>query len=208
MPRAQLKIKPPFELFAQFSTDHPDEEFRILSARPTEDGLLSVLEAETNDPDAIVNHFAESPEIDAYEVLQADSGAVLVQYTISEPAPHRVAQSTGTLATFPLVVRNGWIFMDVTTTHGRLSRFTSGLEDADVTFEVLSVTQSIDVMGLLTDRQWQFVTEALERGYYDSPRECSVVDLAAALDVSQSTASGILHRAEERIVKAFVGKAT
>lgn len=208
MPSVRLKIEPPFEQFTRLSTERPDEEFRILSARPTKDGLLSVLEAETDDPDEIVRYFDDSPDVTSYEVLQTDGRAVLIQYTISEPSPHRVAQATRTLARFPLLVRNGWIFIEITTTHERLSQFTSGLASADVSFEILSITQSVDVMNLLTDRQWQFVTEAVERGYYDSPRECSVVDLAAALDVSQSTASGILHRAEERIVKEFVGEST
>lgn len=206
MPRIQLKLKPPFGQLVRFSNDRPDEEFRILSARPIEEGLLSVLEAKTSDPEAIIRYFEDSVEVQSYEVLQADQGNLLIQCEISEPAPHRVAQSTGILATFPLIVRNGWMFIELTTTHNRLSEFTSGLEEADVAFEILSITQSVDVMDLLTDRQWQFVTEAVERGYYDSPRECSVVELAATLDVSQSTASGILHRAEERIIKEFVGK--
>ncbi|WP_247000664.1 helix-turn-helix domain-containing protein [Halosolutus gelatinilyticus] len=206
MPRVRLKLKPPFERLARFSSDRPNDEFRILSARPTDEGLLSVLEAEVSDPDAIVRHFDESPDMRSYEVLQIDRGALMIQYVLSEPEPHRVARLAGTLAEFPLIVRDGWIFVELTTSHERLSEFTSGLEAADIAFEILSITQSIDVMDLLTDRQWQFTTEAIERGYYDSPRECSVVDLAEALDVSQSTASGILHRAEGRVIKQFVGR--
>lgn len=206
MPRARLKIEPPFEEFARFSAERPDEEYRILSARPTEAGLLSILEAETADPDAVIAYFDGASEVRSYEVLHADPEAVSIQYLIAEPSPHRVARLTGTLAEFPLLVRDGWIHLELTAAHERISEFTSGLAAADVTFEVLSITQSVDVIDLLTDRQWEFVTEAVARGYYDTPRECSVVDLAAALEVSQSTASGILHRAEERIVKEFVGE--
>jgi predicted DNA binding protein len=206
MPRVRLKFKPPSEQAVQFSTEYPNEEFRILAARPTDEGLLSIVEVETEDPTAVINHFEETSEIRSYEVLQDDGETLLLQHVISEPTPHRVAQATGTLASFPLILRNGWMFIEMTITHERLSQFTEGLETAGVTFELLSITQSVDVMDLLTDRQWQFITEAIERGYYDSPRECSVVDLASTLDVSQSTASGILHRAEGRIIKEFAGE--
>lgn len=76
-------------------------------------------------------------------------------------------------------------------------------EDTGFTYEVVSVTQSTQPTDLLTDRQRRFMIEALQRGYYDSPRECSLTDLATALDVSKSTASRVLHNAEETVVKEF-----
>ncbi|MFC7009648.1 helix-turn-helix domain-containing protein [Halalkalicoccus salilacus] len=76
-------------------------------------------------------------------------------------------------------------------------------EDTGFTYEVVSITQSTQPTDLLTDRQRRFMIEALQRGYYDSPRECSLTDLAAALDVGKSTASRVLHNAEETVVKEF-----
>lgn len=205
MPRIRLKIKTDPSQLAKFSTDHPEDEFTILASRSTETGLRVVLETETTDAAAIIHHFEETPEVYSFEVLEADRGSLMLQFVMPKPAPYRVGQSIGSMAKFPLILRNGWLFAEAVTSHKRLAQFTNGLETAGVQFEILSVTQSVEVTDLLTDRQWQFVTEAVERGYYNSPRGCSLVDLAAALDVSQSTASGILHRAEERIIKEFVG---
>jgi len=58
---------------------------------------------------------------------------------------------------------------------------------------------------VLTERQRRLVSLAAERGYYDTPRECTLTDLADAAGVSKSTASTTLHRAEEQIVKRFLG---
>lgn len=138
-------------------------------------------------------------------MLQTGSGSLLIQQVIAEPVEHRVAQETEAIANFPVVLRDGWLFLKLLISHDQLSAFSDGLAGAGVTFEVLSVTQSVDVLDLLTERQWQFITEAVEHGYYDSPREYSLVDLADRLEVSQSTASGILHRAEGRIIREFVG---
>ncbi len=68
----------------------------------------------------------------------------------------------------------------------------------------MSVTHSYDVSGLLTERQREFISEAVERGYYDSPRGCTLVELAETFGVNQSAASGVLHRAEGRIIKEFI----
>lgn len=85
-----------------------------------------------------------------------------------------------------------------------MSQFTDELATADIPCEILSLTQSPDPVELLTERQRQFVTEAIKRGYYDSPRGCTLTEFAGAFDVNKSAASGILHRAEGRIIREFM----
>jgi predicted DNA binding protein len=92
-----------------------------------------------------------------------------------------------------MILRNGWQTIETITSWERLSQLKDEFEEADVSFEVLSVTQPVEVTDLLTDRQWEVLTEAITRGYYDSPRGCSLTDLAAALDVNPSAVSGVLH---------------
>ncbi|WP_238717448.1 helix-turn-helix domain-containing protein [Natronorubrum halophilum] len=60
---------------------------------------------------------------------------------------------------------------------------------------------------MLTERQWQVVTEAVARGYYDTPRECTLAELAETFDVDKSAVSKLLQRAERRLVKKFVTEA-
>lgn len=52
------------------------------------------------------------------------------------------------------------------------------------------------------DRAEELVEE-IDRGYYDTPRRTTLVDLAEDLDMAKSTCSEILHRAEERVVKEY-----
>lgn len=47
--------------------------------------------------------------------------------------------------------------------------------------------------------------EAFRRGYYESPREVSLEELAAQLDIHRSTLSYRLRRAEARLVGSYVG---
>lgn len=209
MPGATVRFRPPDGALGgpfRLSTEHPDDEFRLISAYPTGDSLLVLLEARMADPSAVLELFESAPpsRVPAYEVLHTDGETVLVQFQLPfVPPPYRALFASGNLPQFPYTIEDGWIVCDLTTSHERLSRFREELEATGFAFEVVRVTQSLDPADLLTDRQRQFVTEAVDRGYYDTPRRCSLTDLAAELGVSKSTASVVLHNAEETIVKAF-----
>lgn len=205
MPKVRLKFRAPGSL-ADFSAEHPDEEFKILSARHTDAGLLGIVEAELTDPAALIRCYDKAPEVSSYEVLYADEQTVLIQYVISEPAPHRASRAAGNLAQYPLLVRKGWVTTDLLTSHDQLSQYREGLEAADIPYELVSITQSTDLTDLLTSQQKRFLTEAIEQGYYDTPRQCSLTELASTLTVSKSTTSVVLHRAEETIIKTAFGE--
>lgn len=204
MPRVKLKIKPPHEQFERFSMTYPNDEFRILASYHAEDGLCVLMEANTSNAEAIIQDFEEASEIRSYEVLNATEQTLLIQHVMQEPAPRQMLHSAGIAPKFPLTLRNGWTIVESFTTHEQLSQLKAAFETNGVAYEVMSVTPLTDPTNLLTDHQWRVITEAVTSGYYDSPRECSLTDLAAILGISKSTASDVLHRAEGHIIKEFV----
>lgn len=203
MPRVRMKVEPHGSL-AEFSATHPDVELRLQAGWRDEEGYLSITETDVSDAEVVRSHFDDAPEVHSYEVVHADDELLVIQAKIVNPDPHRAARESGTLPRFPLTVRDGWIHNDLAISHEQLSRFTAELEAAGVRYEIVSITQSVDVSKLLTERQYEFAIEAIERGYYDSPRRCSLTDLADALGVNKATASGILHRAEGQLIKQSV----
>ena len=56
----------------------------------------------------------------------------------------------------------------------------------------------------LTEAQRELVFEAVRAGYYDTPRRCTLTELAAANGIAKSTCSETLHRAEGRVMRRFV----
>lgn len=208
MPKARLKVKPPGGP-AELSTMFPDDRYRFLASRYGEDAVITFFEAETQNHDAVIQFLDETSGISSYEVLHADEhGLVIELVTPWIPAPVRTALDAGVLPDDPMVIRDGWVIAEITTSQERLSRFKDEMERAGLTYEVERVTQSRDPTELLTGRQQRVITEALEHGYYDSPRGCSLTELAESLSTSKSTISGVLHRAEGRIIKEFIEKPT
>ena len=205
MPRAQFRFEVPGGL-GVLSRKHPETEFRIVSNLPIADGLLVILDITPN-TNATESSLAEDGLLPEYELLHADEQRLVIQYKLpSLPKTHHAILSSGNLIQFPLPIRDGWAVADLTTSQQRLSELKDAFEAANLSHDVDSVTQSTESTDLLTERQLQFVCEAVERGYYDSPRESTLTDVADALDVSKGAASGTLHRAERRIIKDFLGK--
>lgn len=206
MPRVRLKIEVPRDALTEFSLNHPNDELRIFASRQTENGLTVLVEVNTGDATELFGLLEDASEIKTYEVLRSNEHGVLVQIEATEHPSRAAARAVGMLPQYPMILRNGWQTIETITSWDRLSQLKAEFEQADVAFEVLSVNQSVEMTGLLTDRQLQVMTEAITRGYYNSPRECSLTDLADALDVNPSAVSGILHRAEEKIIKAFAAE--
>jgi len=58
----------------------------------------------------------------------------------------------------------------------------------------------------LTDAQRDLLSEAIEAGYFDTPRECTLTELADRCGIAPSTASETLRRAEGHVVKRFADR--
>lgn len=61
------------------------------------------------------------------------------------------------------------------------------------------------VLESLTDRQQEAVRVALSIGYYEVPREATVEDVAAELDVATATAAEHLRKAESTVFSSLFG---
>ncbi len=216
MPVVRMAITPPEESYlTELPVDSPTTSVRILALCDLGTHSRGILEIRPpGDELQSVVRFLESREaIVSGEVLYAGTDIGLIQYTTWEPIVYFAALEAGATPVFPVEVRNGQLLIEGLMSYNRLSRFEEALEAIDASCDIRlikqssnvdTIKQSFDVDDLLTARQQQFILEAIEHGYYDTPRQCTLTELAESLDVTKGAASSLLHRAEERIVKEFV----
>ncbi|WP_231189595.1 helix-turn-helix domain-containing protein [Haladaptatus sp. DYF46] len=209
MPRVQLRVNgaPAEDWLADVSTEFPDAEFRILATQPTDDGLLEIAEVTTLEGDPLVRHFEDASEVRSYEVIHTDEQMVLIQFMIPISETYNALIASGIPLRYPVLLQDGWFSKEVTASQERLGEYTDELAATGIPYQVESLTQSHNSSELLTERQWEFVTEAVERGFYNTPRDCTLTELAEAFDINISAMSRLRHRAESRIITGFVAEA-
>jgi hypothetical protein len=103
----------------------------------------------------------------------------------------------------PVRIVAGRANLELTAAHGRLSELTAQLESFGLSYEVESLRQSAASADLLSEKQRALLVAAVDRGYYDTPRTCTLTELAEGLGLAKSTLSERLHRVEGTVMKEF-----
>lgn len=203
MPRVELAITiPPAAWIGSISRTYPDARFRVLSALPTDDGGTGVLEVEADDADAVLSAIAAA-DLREMSILRRSSAGGLVQFETATPMLLRATQSSGVPITFPFEIRDGEAHWELTVSHDRLSSLRSELDSRGLDYRLGRIRGLNVEEDVLTDHQQQVLDAAIDAGYYEQPREASLTELAAELDIAKSTLSGVLRRAESALATAY-----
>jgi len=205
MPTAKLHITLPEDVWiSEVSTAHPDAAFRVLAAFPAEETGVGLLEISAEDLPAVVAAMDDRKDITRLDLQQASEESALVEFETTEPLLLFSVQESGLPLELPFTIVDGQAEVELTASRDRLSAFTTQLEAFGMEFDVEYVREMMNSESLLTQRQRELLYTAVEEGYYDTPRECSLTELADEAGVAKSTASETLHRVEEKIVKEYV----
>ncbi|MFC4248047.1 helix-turn-helix domain-containing protein [Natribaculum luteum] len=205
MPRANLTLTLPEDVWiGDVSRTYPDAQFRILSAFPAENGGVGLAEVSADSLRAVLTEIQNHESIAELYVLQRHQDTALIQFETPMPLLLLPIQGSGIPLEMPFTIRDGEAEWEITAPQDRLSELGTQLEEFGISFTVNDVSQHIEPTRLLTAKQLQLVREAVDRGYYDTPRCCSLTELADELGIAKSTCSETLHRAEEKIIKEFM----
>ncbi|MFC6767954.1 helix-turn-helix domain-containing protein [Natrinema soli] len=193
---------------AILSTEFPEAMFNVSATIPINNGLLGIVEVRTQDGRRIMETVEERSEVESCELLHTDDQMVVFQFTSRMTESYEALISSGTVPQYPVSLQNGWYSAQLTAPQDQLSGYLDEITDVDIPYEIVSLTHSYNPSEVLTERQWQVVTEAVERGYYEATRRCTLTELAETFDINKSSMSKLLQRAEKRIVTEFVTRAS
>ncbi|WP_226023069.1 helix-turn-helix domain-containing protein [Halomicrobium salinisoli] len=206
MPRAELTLTIPEDVWiGELSRGYPEAEFRVLAAVPDEDGGVGLAEVTAEQLADVLGEMRDLAAVTGLELLGQWEETALVQFETSRPLLLLAVQGSGVPLEMPFTLTDGEARWEITAPQERLSDLGEQLDEFGIPFRVDRVTQHVETEQLLTESQLELVQAAVENGYYDTPRDCSLTDLADEVGIAKSTCSETLHRAEEKIVKRFVG---
>ncbi|WP_435115298.1 helix-turn-helix domain-containing protein [Halolamina sp. C58] len=205
MPEAKLTLTIPERTWpGEITRAHGDATIRILAAMTESDGGVGLAEVTARDPESVVADVSAHDSVDDVEVLQRGSRECLIQFRTRLPLLLLAARDSGLPLEMPFEISDGEATWTLTASQDAISDLGDQLTALGVSYTVNYLQQEVGGSeALLTDRQRAIVREAIDRGYYDTPRECSLTELADAVGLAKSTVSETLHRAEERVMKEF-----
>lgn len=207
MPEARLELTLPEQLWVgRLSRAYPEASFRVLAVMPDGGHGIGLVEIRAQTVEALLVEMRGYEAVADVNVLSATDEEALVQFETSTPLLLSVAQDSGIPLELPFRFGDGTAVWELTAPSDRLAELGTQLRALDISFTLDALKHEVERGSLLTDTQERVVHRAVEAGYYDTPRECSLTELAAELDVAKSTASETLHRAEGKIIRAFADR--
>lgn len=205
MVHATLTLSIPRRIWiGALSRDHPESRIRVLSAFPKgEEAGVGLVEIDGPDVPRVVRAIDEEETVTDLAVLGRQDEEAIVQFETTDPLLLFPIVGSGIPLELPFDIREGQARWELTASQDRLSELGEQLDALGISVTVEQLRQHVEPEQMLTERQTALVSAAIERGYYDTPRECTLTELADAMDLAKSTCSETLHRAEETIVKGF-----
>lgn len=203
--RARFRLWLPEGLWVEaVSRSFPDASLRLLAAMPVEERTMELGEVWADDTRAVIEAIGDHRDVRSLELLFGDADRALAKYETHDRALFDFLGGSSLLPEFPLVVENGVMSFGITTTRAEFEAFGDRLDDRDLRYELQSVVHHDGTSeSLLTDRQRECLEVAWRLGYFEVPRDCTLADVADALDVDTSTVSETVRRGTGRILDRF-----
>jgi predicted DNA binding protein len=207
MPRVRLTLTLPGDTpLGSITRAHPAARLRVRSALTAgTERAAWLVEADAPDLVAVVAALSDDPGVERLDVLAREAG-VATCLLAAAPGPLRAAAAAGTPPTFPFTIADGTATVAVLGPDAALSDLATRLADDGYGVTVASAAPATDPVDPLTARQRRLVRAAVDRGYYHTPRECTLGELAATVDLAKSTCSETLRRAERTLLESYLGR--
>lgn len=204
MTRAKFRITLPAKAWvASVSREYPKALVEVLAAVPADTTGYALIRVTADAVDDFISAMEGHDAVLSSDILYQTADGATVQFETATPVLLATAQESGVPIDWPVVIQNGEAAVTMTGSRDKLSAFVEQLDSSDMSFTVEYIREGAFGEDLLSDRQLALVLTALDLGYYDTPRACTLTDVAEDVGIAKSTCSELLHRAEESIIKEY-----
>lgn len=205
MARARIRVTLPDGRWkADVTREFPDALFRLPSITTSEESAVEVVVVYGSVVETCLSALDEHPAVADSIVLHRGKKKGIVQIQTRNPLLLTASSQSNTPLMYPLEINRGDVIADVISQYENISNLGTRLEASDAQFEVVYIQRDHEMCRVLTERQREVLRAAVEHGYYETPRRCSLTELADKIGIAKSTCSGMLQRIEKVLVEDFL----
>jgi len=185
---------------------------------------IGLMTLETDDFDETIDIIEGHSDIEAVEVIERFSadessrtaGTLFLRGTLSQFSPLQTLMYEGYLPIgstkledgcecFDLLLENQEDLSDVTDVLSEFGPVHLERVSQDFKREITpSTTEWHELLSSIPDRQRELLTLALEHGYFEIPRQVTLEELAERMDITKTTASNHLRKAERQVMAFLI----
>ncbi|MDZ5810858.1 helix-turn-helix domain-containing protein [Halorubrum sp. AD140] len=203
MSRTRLRLDlPAGSWLGDASRARPGATLRVKGAVAADGGDVVALSVGGVGRAEAIEAIRDHEAVQRVDVVERRGGGTVTRVVGRPPAHVAAARRVGLVIPSTVDVADGAATLTLVDDRARLSAFARRLAAEGVAVAVEAAGD--DPEPTLTDAQRELLLAAVEAGYYDTPRGCTLTDLAADRDIAKSTCSETLHRAEGRVLRRFV----
>ncbi|GAB7019646.1 helix-turn-helix domain-containing protein [Halostagnicola bangensis] len=198
MPAAEFPLGTVFE-------NLPEVMIEMERLLPQESLIIPYFWVRGGQPEDIESCFEAHPGVNSIDLIDS----VEDEYLMRAEWDQEYAGILNALAEDNVVVlsaigtKDGWDFEVRGESHEKISEFRSTVQGYDISIEITAVHALLAIHEdgyELTDTQREALVLAYEHGYFDSPREASLEDVAEELGITQQSLSSRLRRGHRRLI--------
>jgi predicted DNA binding protein len=207
LPEAKISAHIPETMWVhEVSTNYPETVFRVVSALPGDEQGVGVVEVESGSYEEALEEIPRHETISGMDVLwkNDEEKKALVQIRTDRHLILQRASSSGVPIEMPFEIQDGVGEWELRASHESLSELGSTFDSMGMNYTIEYIRDVEDDGEFLTEKQHEVVEVAQELGYYDTPREASLSEVADELDIAKSTCSEMIHRAEGKVMSRFL----
>lgn len=202
---AELTITLPEHVWiSEISREYADANFRVLNAIPGDDRGFALLRIDSDEVDEILDRMAEHSQLVDQELIHRQDEMATVHFETTHPLLLLSAKHSGITIELPVDIQDGTARVQVTGNRERLSELGNQLERFGLSYRIERIQAAPVSASVLSKRQRELLRAAVDAGYYDTPREASLTEVAEEVGIAKSTCSEILQRAEGAVIKQFL----
>lgn len=194
--------------FSAAVADSPISRIEFEPILPTERLTLPFFRVWSGDDEGGVEPLCEDPAVDSVTLgpTVGDARLCRVEWRDGEIAWLReVVEETGVALLGATVDADGWHLRMRAAEEADLLAFQQRCREAGVAPDLSRVTTADRAAGngseAVTPAQREALLLAIDRGYFDRPREVTLEELAADLDISRQAFAGRLRRGQRNLIR-------
>lgn len=185
-------------------TSEFEEPFDVLEEEVHDDGTITFVVDAREHRDTFADRMADAPEVSEVDLLDEDT--ILVRKE-AKGAAVAIRENHGKLNGIDKVHGTKRVFEVLLLRRTDLRTMIEALRELG-TVRLGSLVEMTGPPDVISDRQHEAVTTAIELGYFEWPRDADSEALADALGVTHSTALEHLRKGERKLLERALSDAT